>query len=501
MEQETQQLIQAEGERIKVIKMYGEVLDEVTLADLKRQTGNIDAFDVLVLEIASPGGSVAEGLDIMVWLDQLSAAGKKVVTVVTANSYSIASLIMLVAEIKLISRHGEVMVHNPMVPLLEYVNANELQKYIDNLRALENTMYELYEFFTGLDQAKIKDLMDNETYLSPQDSVDLGFADMIIDIKPKSYEMTSNTQNKINMSKTLNILNKVIGMVNKSEFINQIYSDLEGSEIEIYQADPATYSVGDKTYMEEGEVVLSDGSRLTIVEGKIAEINRDAEVSMDEESVVDGEFNEGAAPEEMMDEPKMEEEKMDEHEGEEPSEEPSEEVPAEEEQEEVIEEVVEELTNMDEEAKEEEMVEEAIEEEMVEEKMEEEVSMDDDKMMDEKMDGHGDEEMMDEESKEVAMDEEAKEEEAKEEMLDRDDYVSMDEYNALQERLAAMEEKMKEYEMKFEALSKFENVATEAIDTLASNTVSTFKPEAKSVATNVQPKGSIFSQLKAKRGL
>ena len=177
---------------IKVIKLHGEVSDDTTLSNLMQQAGEEKSYDTLVLEIASPGGSVAEGLDIMVWLDGLSSRGKKIVTVVTANAYSIASLIMLVAEIKLISRHGKVMVHNPMVPLLEYVNANELQQYIDNLRSLENTMYELYEFFTGLKQEQIKMLMDNETYLDPQQAVDYGFADMVVDIKPKSYEMTAN---------------------------------------------------------------------------------------------------------------------------------------------------------------------------------------------------------------------------------------------------------------------------------------------------------------------
>ena len=216
---------------IKVIKLKGEVIEDETLDDLRKQAGDVNKFDTLVLEIASPGGSVSEGLSIMVWLEYLSKHGIKIVTVVTANAYSIASLIMLVADIKLISKHAKVMVHNPMVPLLEYVNANDLQEYIDSLRSLEDTMYQLYEFFTGLDKGQIKMLMDNETYLLPQEAVDYRFADMIIDIKPKSYEMTSNTKKEINMSSTLNILNKVIGMVNKSEFINQVYSDLDGAQV------------------------------------------------------------------------------------------------------------------------------------------------------------------------------------------------------------------------------------------------------------------------------
>ena len=481
MDKQTEQIVKnAEDDRIKVIKMHGEVCDEQTLADLKMQAGKIDSYDVLVLEIASPGGSVAEGLDIMVWLDQLSSVGKRIVTVVTANSYSIASLIMLVAEIKLISKHAKVMVHNPMVPLLEYVNANDLQQYVDNLRSLEMTMYEIYEFFTGLPQEKIKELMDNETYLSPQEAVDYGFADMIVDIKPKSYEMTSNTKNEINMSKTLNILNKVIGMVNKSEFINQIYSDLDGGEVEIFQADPSTYAVGDKTSMEEGEVVLSDGSKLTIVEGKIAEINRDTEADAVEEEVVDAEFNEGEAPAESVVEEMIDEEPaMDEHEA--PIEAPIEEAPIEAPIEEpaapskkkddmpsVVIETTESIITTKE------TVAVAVEEEVAVVAEEVEVAV------------------VAEEEVVAEMEPKMEEEEMK--------YVSMDEYKAMEERMQILEAKLGNYESKFEAISKFENIATEAIDTLASNTVSTFKPEAKAASTP-KANGSIFNQLKGKRGL
>ena len=495
MDKKTKDFLSESGsDIIKVIQLHGEVSDEITLSDLQEQAGDVNKFDTLVVEIASPGGSVAEGLDIMVWLDSLSADGKRIVTVVTANSYSIASLIMLVADIKLISNSAKVMVHNPMVPLLEYVNANDLQQYIDNLRALENTMYELYEFFTGLNKEQIKKLMDNETYLSPQEAVEYGFADMVVDIKPKSYEMTANNKNEINMSKTLNILNKVIGMVNKSEFINQIYSDLEGQEIEIFQMDPATYAVGDRTSMEEGEVVLSDGSKLTIVESKISEIDRSAEgvEEVAEEEVEAAEFNEGEAPKmeeeikaemdpemeevkEMMDEPKM-----DGHEGEEAP----------------IEEVIEEaevapagpskvIETTEKVITKKETVAVAVEEEVVAE--EKEVME-----MEPKME---EEEIVSEEEK-MEMEPKMEEEEVMEEEVAKDEYMV-----ALEARIEALEAKLGGYESKFEALNKFENIATEAIDTLANNTVSTFKPAAKAVSAPSAPKGSIFSQLKAKRGL
>ncbi len=441
-------------DRVKVIKLYGEVIEGETLIDLQKQAGDSDAFDTLVVEIASPGGSVSEGLEIMCWLDNLSSQGKKIVTCVVANSYSIASLIMLAADMRLISKHGEVMVHNPMVPLLEYVNANDLQQYIDNLRALENTMYELYEFFTGLKKEQIKKLMDNETYLSPQEAVEYGFADMVVDVKPKSYEMTANNKNDINMSKTLNILNKVIGMVNKSEFINQIYSDLEGGEVEIFQADPSTYAVGDKTSMEEGEIVLADGSKLSIAEYKIVEINRSAEgeaESMDEE-VEAAEFNEGPAPKEIEEAPKAVAQAIEPAKEEAPVAEvaPIEEAP------------VAEVAPIEESVAE---VEVAPVEEVI-------------KAV---------------ESEEVAIEEvvEAIEEEVVEEV---DPMVEH------QKAMDAMVARIEALEAKIGATEEFEALATEAIDTLARNTSSAFKPEARKVAKvneNAVPKGlSIFQKMR-----
>ena len=287
------------------------------------------------------------------------------------------------------------------------------------------------------------------------------------------------------MSKTLNILNKVIGMVNKSEFINQIYSDLEGGEVEIFQADPATYAVGDRTSMEEGEVVLSDGSKLTIAEGKIAEISRSAE---GDSEVVDAEFNEGPAPEqvmedevaeEAMDEEMASDEKMAEELIDVPAEEaaPAIEAPASDVPSSIIETKKETVTtkeviNMDVDAQE---VAVAVEEEV--EMKDEEVMADhsEEEMIEEKMDEHLEEEVVEGDSHQEAMD-------------------------AMELRIKQLEDMIFGYESKFEALSKFENIATEAIDTLATNTVSNFKPEAR-VKVAPSANGSIFSQLKNKRGL
>jgi ATP-dependent protease ClpP protease subunit/FtsZ-binding cell division protein ZapB len=265
--------------KVKLIQLEGEVIEDVTLKDLQKQAGNISDFDTLVIEIASPGGNVSEGLFIMVWMDWLSKQGKQVVTVVTANAYSIASLIMLAANHRIISSSADVMVHNPMVPELSHVNANDLEKQIVPLRELEGIMYELYGVFTGLHPERIKELMDNETYLSADEAVENNFADEVVNLKTRPKSMVTNTQKKTDMLKTLNILHKVIAMVNKTGIVNQLYYDDKGGEVEIFQNDQSKYETGDRISLENGEVTLSDGSKVTVVDNIITNINRDTVVA------------------------------------------------------------------------------------------------------------------------------------------------------------------------------------------------------------------------------
>tara|TARA_R110002167_G_C12693480_1_gene652654 strand:+ start:979 stop:2778 length:1800 start_codon:yes stop_codon:yes gene_type:complete len=281
--------IQNPMSKIKKVSLSGPVETDVTLNNLMEQCGDSSLFDTLVLDIASQGGCVEEGLKIMVWLDQISSMGKEVITVVSANAYSIASLIMLAADKRYISKHGEVMVHNPMIPFLEYANANELEKHIQELRMLEQLLQTLYTKFSNISLEDIKLLMDNETYLSPDEAVLKGFADEVIDVKPKPYSMMA-IKKELNMSKTRNILNQVIAAVNGNDVVNQMYYNTKGDELQIYQSNPAKYGVGDKTSMEAGDVRLSDGTMVKIVNFEITEIEKEVEAApVAEDAIPEGE--------------------------------------------------------------------------------------------------------------------------------------------------------------------------------------------------------------------
>ena len=271
-----------EEKKVKKISLIGEVKEKETLLGLKNQAGDESLFDVLTCEIASPGGSVSEGLEIMLWFNELSEKGKEVVTVVTANAYSIASLIMLAANTRLISKHGKIMIHNPMIPEMRNANADALENQAKQLRELEDNMQAIYNLFTGLDTMTVKKLMDKETYLTPDEAVSYGFADLVVDIKPRPYETVVN-QNEKNMSKVLNVLNRVISLMNHSDVVNQFYYDVTGGEVEIYQSDQSGYKVEDRTNVENGEVKLADGSVLLIEDYVIKQINKAPEPTTEPE--------------------------------------------------------------------------------------------------------------------------------------------------------------------------------------------------------------------------
>ena len=447
-----------DNKNIKLIKLEGEVFEHKTLLDLQQQAGDLKGVKTLVVSIGSPGGDVSEGIRIMMWFDYLSSIGIRVVTLVVSNAYSIASLIMLAADYILIAKDADVMVHNPMVPELEFVNANDLESYIKGLRDLESTMYELYEVFTNLTTSEIKELMDNETYLSASDAVKYGFAHEIANIEKRPKIMAQSKLKIVNMKKTLNILHQVIALVAGSTIVNQSYYNDQGGEIEIYQQDPSCYSKGDRTSVESGQIKLQDGSVLNIKDYIIDSIDKaapvvepvapaathqDPVVQPVEEPAVVASFNVGPAPAApLVEEPvKPVEMKTEVTKTETTKTEPI-----------AVKPVAVELASP------------GASPVVIDEKPEPVVEPEPGKTI------------------EVPLEE----------------FQSLvANYRELVNRVAKLEEGKTEVEKQMKSSNEFEAVATEAIKMIAQNTSSNFKPAAK-VTVGEEPKGSIFQQARAR---
>ena len=70
------------------------------------------------------------------------------------------------------------MIHNPMTAA--FGNSDEMQKAIEMLSSVKDSIINAYEIKTGLSRAKLSYLMDAETWMDANKAVELGFADEIM---------------------------------------------------------------------------------------------------------------------------------------------------------------------------------------------------------------------------------------------------------------------------------------------------------------------------------
>lgn len=91
---------------------------------------------------------------------------------------SAASVIAMAGTKVLVSPVSMLMIHNPMTAA--FGNSDEMQKAIEMLSSVKDSIINAYEIKTGLSRAKLSHLMDAETWMDANKAVELGFADEIM---------------------------------------------------------------------------------------------------------------------------------------------------------------------------------------------------------------------------------------------------------------------------------------------------------------------------------
>lgn len=91
---------------------------------------------------------------------------------------SAASVIAMAGNTVLMSPVSMMMIHNPAT--VAFGDHAEMQKAIDMLAEVKESIINAYVIKTGLTRAKLSHLMDAETWMDANKAVELGFADDII---------------------------------------------------------------------------------------------------------------------------------------------------------------------------------------------------------------------------------------------------------------------------------------------------------------------------------
>lgn len=132
-----------------------------------------DAKNITV-HINSYGGEVGEGLAIY---NALKNHPAKITTVCDGFACSIASVIFMAGDERVMNDASLLMIHNPWTYTAG--NANELRKEADDLDKIAEASYAAYLSCINIGRDDLKALLDAETWLTPAEALDMGFATTI----------------------------------------------------------------------------------------------------------------------------------------------------------------------------------------------------------------------------------------------------------------------------------------------------------------------------------
>lgn len=272
------------GEPDKMMEMFG-ISDDTTIS-AKIVSDFLDAnkeAKSITVKINSRGGDVQEGWAIY---DLLFNSGKIIKTIGEGKVYSIATIIFLAGTEREMMKNADGQIHNPYIPPYTLAGAYEsgdLLKIAEGLQQEEEKILDFYVEKTGSPKDKLAGYMADDTKLSAEDMVSLGFATKVLEpikayayIKPiKNFNMTP-AEEKTFFDKVEAKITSVLQAVGLSRLPakDQTLTDKDGKEMKLEKeaGDPA---VGDKC-TPDGTFTMASGKTITVAGGVITEIKEPA---------------------------------------------------------------------------------------------------------------------------------------------------------------------------------------------------------------------------------
>lgn len=163
----------------RILELHGTIAEESWFDDdvtpqLFKDELNAGSGDITVW-INSPGGDCVAAAQIYNMLAQYKG---NVTVKIDGIAASAASVIAMAGNTVLMSPVSMMMIHNPAT--VAFGDHAEMQKAIDMLAEVKESIINAYVIKTDLTRAKLSHLMDAETWMDANKAIELGFADDII---------------------------------------------------------------------------------------------------------------------------------------------------------------------------------------------------------------------------------------------------------------------------------------------------------------------------------
>jgi ATP-dependent Clp protease protease subunit len=260
----------------KMMEMFGisdGATDATMVMNFLEQNKEADSITV---RINSRGGDVQEGWSIY---DLLTNSGKKVKTICEGKVYSIATIVFLAGSEREMMKNADGLIHNPYIPpetLMGAYGSGDLLRIAEGLKQEEEKILDFYAQKTGTDKAKLAEYMKDDTKLSAEDMLSLGFATKILEpiiayayVKPKINIMDEKAFFE-KLGSTLDGALAKIANFSRLDPKDQTLVDKDGKEFKL-DKETGGPAVGDKA-SPDGTFTMSSGQVITISAGVVTTI-------------------------------------------------------------------------------------------------------------------------------------------------------------------------------------------------------------------------------------
>lgn len=187
----------------------GDLINMKNISDSLESIGNRK----LLIKLNSYGGDAFEGIEIYNYLKSLK---NKVVVEVTSIAASAASIIAMGADEIRMSNGSQLMIHEAST--FAVGTKSEMQKTLNALKSMDNSIVDIYHEKTGLDKTEILQLMEEETWFTSEEAVKHKFADNVITTKGGN-SVAKHTKN--------DIAKRIVAMLNEEDL-----DEVEETEVE-----------------------------------------------------------------------------------------------------------------------------------------------------------------------------------------------------------------------------------------------------------------------------
>jgi ATP-dependent Clp protease, protease subunit len=253
------------------------------LLDVVQQVKKFPMATSLTVYIDSYGGEVEAGFDIFMYLRSL---GIPITTVGTGKVMSIATVIFMAGDTRILRQGCEFMIHLPWGQTSG--TAEEIAKYGKEVEAVEKRLIDFYKKVTNLNEEGIRPLLKNETFLTDEQAKDLGFAtqtDVQVAAKAKLFITNNNPMSTLSdKDKTFftGLFDKIEAKIKSFGKIKAlVLTAADGATMVDFAdvADDATPKPGDIATIDgapaEGEILMPNGETFVFAadkSGKLEEI-------------------------------------------------------------------------------------------------------------------------------------------------------------------------------------------------------------------------------------